>query len=411
MAAYINNHYVPQWYQRRFLPACKKQRELFYLDLQPESWVDESGVRRCHRPMTHRTLKKCFAEPNLYTTRLSGRDSVDIEKFFFGEIDASGMRAVETFSTFAHQPMDTNILAALLHYMSAQKLRTPKGLSWLFANTPARTKNELLKFMVEIHDVHAAIWCECVWQIADASMSSTKFIISDHPVTVYNRDCPPDSEAARGHEDPDIRWHGTHTIFPLSADKVLILTNLSWIRNPYQSARDYRPNSQPFRGAMFDFLRVQLYRQLSEADVKTINLIIKRRAFRFVAAAEEEWLFPESDGRIQSWREIGDSHVLMPDPRSVEFTGRVIVGHGNGSYSSWDEYGNKPGQRGFDDGERSRSEYATFHRFIGEFARRFGPQRRGRAIKLVHLDPERDDDVRHNVNLRYETEYDRFLHQ
>lgn len=27
-----------------------------------------------------------------------------------------------------------------------------------------------------------------------------------------------------------MRYNGTHTIFPLSLDKVLILTNLSWVR-------------------------------------------------------------------------------------------------------------------------------------------------------------------------------------
>jgi hypothetical protein len=30
---YKNNHYVPVWYQRRFLPAGQKDNEFFYLDL------------------------------------------------------------------------------------------------------------------------------------------------------------------------------------------------------------------------------------------------------------------------------------------------------------------------------------------------------------------------------------------
>ncbi len=34
------NYYVPAWYQKRFLPPALKNRELYYLDLQPGTFVD-----------------------------------------------------------------------------------------------------------------------------------------------------------------------------------------------------------------------------------------------------------------------------------------------------------------------------------------------------------------------------------
>jgi hypothetical protein len=64
--------------------------------------------------------------------------------------------------------------------MSVQKLRTPKGLSWLSLAAGTLSRNLDLIFLQQIR----RIYC---WQIADASASPTKLIISDHPVTVYNR--------------------------------------------------------------------------------------------------------------------------------------------------------------------------------------------------------------------------------
>ena len=76
-----------------------------------------------------------------------------------------------------------------MNYMSIQKLRTPKGLGWLSELTDGRVSNNRLIRLQKIQNIYCAIWTECVWQIADATKSATKFIISDHPVTVYNRGC------------------------------------------------------------------------------------------------------------------------------------------------------------------------------------------------------------------------------
>jgi hypothetical protein len=52
----------------------------------------------------------------------------------------------------------------------------------------------------------------------------------------------------------------SHSCFPLSMHKVLILTNLSWVRNPYQSETKFRPNPAYLRQAMFKFTDIQTFR-------------------------------------------------------------------------------------------------------------------------------------------------------
>src|SRR5438132_14184404 len=78
-------------------------------------------------------------------------------------------------------------LQHLMQYMSTQKLRTPKGLDWLAMRAGVDNRVDVLSSLATLRSLYGAIWTECVWQIADAVQSETKFMISDHPVTVYNK--------------------------------------------------------------------------------------------------------------------------------------------------------------------------------------------------------------------------------
>jgi hypothetical protein len=42
---YKENHYVPRWYQERFLPLAG-ERKFCYLDLMPEQFRDPNGIIR-----------------------------------------------------------------------------------------------------------------------------------------------------------------------------------------------------------------------------------------------------------------------------------------------------------------------------------------------------------------------------
>lgn len=406
-AEYRKNHYVPVWHQRRFLPQGQQDKELFYLDLKPPTVTDSCGRLHGKNALRRLGFKHCFFEKDLYTPRFGSQESTEIEQLFFATIDSKGRDAVEYFTSFAHPSINGDAFQNMVMYMSTQKLRTPKGLGWLSSRVGATDRNAILRYMVQLRQFHCAIWTECTWLIADASQSETKFIISDHPVTVYNRRCGPRSMWCREYEDPDIGFHATHTIFPLSLEKILILTNLSWVRNPYQSEIAVRPNPNSWRGAIFNFTEIQTLRHLSEQEVREINFIIKSRALRYVAAAREEWLYPDKHVTKSQWNSFGDGYLLMPDPRAVDFSGEIMIGYSDGRSTAFDPYGRRPWQPGFGREGKSMDEFETLHQFKGEFARLYGPYRRGRSFNHAHFDNERDDDEYHQYHLSLEKRHRR----
>jgi len=375
---YKHNHYVPVWYQKRFLR--NGQGKQWYLDLHPENRAD-NGHTYPRRAILHWGPTSCFAQDDLYTTKWGSFENRDIEKFFFGHLDNSAPSALEHFADFEFNSRSHDAFNTLVPYMSVQKLRTPKGLGWLRSFLGGTDKNETLVQMQQIQNIFCNIWGEAVWQIADASQSPTKFIISDHPVVTYNRDCYPASKWCLGFNDPDIRMVATHTYFPLSPDKVLILTNLAWVRDPFQNPQKLRPNPKFFRqAALFNFLDIQHHRFLSEEEVVEVNYITKKSALRYIAAQEREWLFPESRLRSTHWRKLGDGYLLRPDPRHVHGGGRTFVGFEDGRSDSWDAYGRKPWQGGYEDKKLEEHEWKTMQIFKAEWAAEYGPEYRG--VKL-----------------------------
>ncbi len=371
---YTHNHYVPEWYQCRFLPDGESKH--YYLDLRPDT-VTRDGHTYTRKALLRWGPPRCFAQNDLYTTSWGGLDNRDIERFFFGKLDTQGKAAVEHFADFKFGKGSHEAFETLVPYMSVQKLRTPKGLGWLRHIAGGLPENETLIFLQRIRNIFCAIWTDCVWQIADASRSPTKFIISDHPVVAYNRECFPASKYCQGYNDPDIRYAATHTYFPLSLDKVLILTNLSWVRDPFQNPLKLHPNPDLFRDSIFNFTDIQVDRFLTEEEVLEINYVTKKRAFRYIAAQEEEWLYPERCMGSTNWRKLGDGYLLMPDPRHIYGGGEVIIGYEGGRSDGFGAYGHKPWQEGYEDKERDDHEWAAMLKFKAEWAATYGPEFRG----------------------------------
>lgn len=371
---YHHNHYVPVGYQRRFMRSG--EGELYHLDLAPESFI-LNGRKLLQKDLHHRGPKHCFAQDDLYTTRFSNSENTEIERFFFGTVDNSARRTLDFWCQYDHVHLDSDAFEQFLNHMSLQKLRTPRGMAWLRRALGEINPSNTLIELQRLQNLFCATWTNCVWQIADASQSPTKFIISDNPVTIYNRDCFPASSACLFPNDPDIRLAGTQTVYPLSLDKVLILTNLTWARDPYQRATRMGPNHRLMRNAVFYFGDIQLGRSLSEEEVVEINYIIKRRAHRYIAAAEIEWLYPERHLRCDHWRKLGDGYLLMPDPRHVHMGGSVTVGYAGGGADQWSEYGHRPWEPSFEDKKRDEREAAALSRFQAEFSAMHGPDYRG----------------------------------
>jgi hypothetical protein len=381
---YRRNHYVPEWYQKNFFSSEYTSGMFFYLNLYPDSFIDTLGRPHTHTQLRHFGPPSCFMEDDLYTTKFGNWESKDIEKKFFGEIDSTGKKAIGYFQNFNHPSANHEAFEAMIRYLSVQKLRTPKGLQQLSRSLNNKDRNLALIAMQKLQQVYCAIWTEAVWTIADASQSTVKFILSDHPVTVYNMGSKFSTAKRREDEaEPEIWQSGTHTLFPLNLDKLLILTNQSWVRNPYGDPLKLRPNPNPLRDAIFNFTEIQTGRILSEIEVMKINYIIKKRAHRYIAAVEKEWLFPEKNVTIQNWRNLGKEHLLMPDPRVVRFTTSIAIQYSNGSSAFFDGYGRRPWESGFQSEKAGTDEWKTFHRFQKEYEKKFGPKLRGITFDQV----------------------------
>jgi len=81
------SHFVPQWYQRRFLPPGAR---FFYLDLKPETVTAAGGRTYQRRAMLRWGPPSCFCVDDLYTIKLGRWGSDMIERRFFGPLDARG---------------------------------------------------------------------------------------------------------------------------------------------------------------------------------------------------------------------------------------------------------------------------------------------------------------------------------
>lgn len=330
------NHYVPEWYQKRFLSS--KKSTFYYLDLFPPLIELPNGKKKTHNAIRWPySPGQCFWQQDLYTTHYYGFLNDEIERYLFGKIDNIGAKAVDAMAEQEFRALHKNFLN-FFEYIDIQKIRTPKGLAWIKSRYPGMTHNQLLLEMQRIRQLHCTIWSETVREIVYATNSKIKFIVSDHPVTIYNPACPPDSEECRYPNDPRIEMKASQTIFPLDSNRCLILTNLDYARNPdLQDPKTHRPNANPFHSTLVRMDNTICKRELQDNEVAMINFIIKLRVKQFLAAENKEWLYPETIVK-DSWLELGK--VLYPPKDELyHFGGEIYVGHKDGTSSYYDEYG------------------------------------------------------------------------
>lgn len=329
-----NNHYVPQWYQRGFIEPS--QSRLHYLDLSLPQRVLPDGRTFPLKAVRHWGPKSCFFEHDLYSTYLGAMVNDEVEKFLFGPIDDRGSKAVRAFADGDASAMHY-AFEDFFEYMDAQKLRTPKGLDWIKSRYSLLGQVQLMVEMQGLRFIHCGMWTEGVREIVSADASDIKFIVSDHPVTIYNAAMPPTSTECVYPEDPPLEWIGTQTVFPLDANFCLILTHLEYAQDPKAANLTAPRTNARYRGQSLvrtdAFIRT---RKLSREEVIGINHLLKSRARRYVAASREEWLYPEREFAGE-WQDIGQ--VLLPRDELWQFGGETYVGYKDGSTKYQDAFG------------------------------------------------------------------------
>ncbi|HML92972.1 DUF4238 domain-containing protein [Methyloceanibacter sp.] len=199
--------------------------------------------------------------------------------------------------------------------------------------------------MQGIRMMHCAIWSEGVREIISAEDADVKFITSDHPVTIYNHAAPPEAQACAYPSDPTIALKASQTIFPLTRDFCLILTNLEYARDPSTSPLDKRTFARNFRNSMVRtdaFIRT---RKLLSGEVARINYALKARARRYIAAGRKEWLYPE-ESVSEPWGELQQT-LLPPKDELWRFGGELFAKFEDGHVHYQDEFGRTEKQRDF----------------------------------------------------------------
>ena len=259
-----NNHYMPQWYQEGFFEVGRNT--LAYLDMKPAQSVLDDGRVITQRDLFDTYTSRAFRERDLYSTFFGTSVNDEIERRLFGDIDTRGSNAIRAFAGSDvgewHRHFQT-----LFEYIDIQKIRAPKGLDWLRAQYPTLTQNELMFEMQGIRTMHCTIWSEGVREIVSAEDADVKFIISDHPVTIYNHAAPPEALSCAYPNDPTIALKASQTVFPLNRNFCLILTNLEYARDPSTSPLDKRTFARNYRSSMVRTDAFISTRKLSNQEV------------------------------------------------------------------------------------------------------------------------------------------------
>jgi hypothetical protein len=334
----VHNHYVPQWYQRRFF-ARPGQNKLWHLDLNPDVIKLPGGRTKLHNALHEYGPALCFQAEHLYTLHFGHYATDVMEKDFFGKVDTHGETAVAFFENYGMRAGVHEAFAHMRNYLSAQLFRTPKGLEYLRSFSKKPSHQNSLRAMQQVWPLYQTMWSEAVWEVVNCNTSATKFIVTDSPVSSYNKAVFPGSQEVLRHGMAALERLGTHTVFPLDCNHCLIITNLQYVRNPKVNPLKVRENPRYFEQAMFDLRKVQRGREIGEAEVVAINYVLKKGARRYIAAGEKDWLYPERKMASTFWPKLGGSHFLHPDPRRVSFSTEIIVGYKDGSTYGQNEYG------------------------------------------------------------------------
>jgi uncharacterized protein DUF4238 len=338
-----NNHYVPQWYQEGFFEPGRAS--LAYIDTTPDRKVLPDGrVIVQNSAWDDTPTSMAFRQRDLYSTFFGTSVNDEIERHLFGDIDTRGSKAVRAFAGTDvrewHEHFQT-----FVEYLDIQKIRSPKGLDWLKTQYPKLSQNELMYEMQGIRMMHCTIWVGGVREIVSAEDSEVKFIISDHPVTIYNHAVPPTEKLSAYPLDPGIALRASQTIFPLNRDQCLILSNLEYAQDPSTSPLEKRTFARNYRQSMTRIDAFIRTRKLNAQEVAQVNFVLKSRARRFIGAGRKEWLYPEKTV-AQPWGDLRKT-FLPPKNELFRFGGEMFVKYESGDVHYQDEFGRTEKPREF----------------------------------------------------------------
>lgn len=337
-----NNHYVPQWYQEGFFEPGRNTYS--FLDLSPRQHVLSDGRKVSENSKFTSPTSRAFCQRDLYSTFFGTSVNDEIERKLFGDIDTRGALAIRAFVGEDAGEWHRHF-TSFFEYLDIQKIRTPKGLDWLSTQYPRLTQNDLMFEMQGVRMMHCTIWTEGVREIVSAQDADVKFIVSDHPITIYNYAAPPDATNSRYPNEPSIALKGSQTIFPLNRDFCLILTNLEYAQDHSANPLEKRTFAGNYRNSMVRTDAVIRTRKLTSGEVIRVNRVLKARAKRYIAAGKEEWLYPETSS-AGPWADLR-GNFLPPKNELWRFGGEMYARFESGDVYYQDAFGRTEKEREF----------------------------------------------------------------
>lgn len=359
-----DHHYVPEWYQRQFLPQTSPHSgEFFVLDKSPAtSKLCPDGLVRTIRTPRHvftRGPHKLFQLKGLYSVALRGVREDAIERFLFGRLDNMGARACQLFNSW---PVSTGFgppqgeiseqyghpcqrMMDLLVFMNAQKARTPKGIAQIkhFLAKSGQlgvSNNVIIAYFQQQRQLNCTVWAEGMWEIFSANTSDAKFLLSDDPVMIYNCDCYPASAACQYPHDPDPFWRGSRVIYPLSPNHLLVISHVEHVDDPSRAkARRPRRNARSHDDVILHYGDIINNRELSCEDVSKVNYLLKVRAAKYIASPKKDDLYPENSVGQPTWCEL--DKIFYPKYRSFRSKTTMMVGYEDGSVLHSNAFGER----------------------------------------------------------------------
>jgi len=166
----------------------------------------------------------------------------------------------------------------------------------------------------------------------------------------------------------------------------VLVTHLQLVRNPHINPLEIRVNARAFQQTVANLTDLQFGRELEEEEVLRINYVLKRRAARYIAAGNKEWLYPEKHLGKAEWAKLDADWFLFPNPWKVGFTSEIMMGFNDGSAWGIDEYGRTPTHPNFKEQERHDRDWSSFQNAKLEWARK----RVGKS--LAHVDDTMRED-------------------
>lgn len=327
-----DNHYVAQWYQKGFM--SDGENKLWHLTTKM-ILLPNGELKKIENKKKFTSAQKFYAK-DLYSIFFGENVNDEIERKLFGPIDNNGFKAINAFLTDDQTEWHNNFLN-FFTYMDAQRIRTPKGLDWLMSKYPTLNQIQLMSEMQKIRLINCSLWSECIRELVSAEESEVKFVISDHPITIYNKACPPDSDYCEYPNDPDIAFKGSQTLFPLDKNRCLILTHNEYAKDPINTdPLELRANIKRSRESFVSTVEFINTRKLTLEEVTKINYIFKKCSKESIAAGCEDWLFPENEIKVE-WGELQD--VLLPPKDKIHTYDDMFVKFDDGSIHYQDQYG------------------------------------------------------------------------